>query len=85
MPKTKPNVKVVNVVVTAASNRAFDLNAISKAFPTAEYKPKVFPGLCFRLKKPKTATLIFTNGKMVCTGANPRVKQREQSERPCSC
>ena len=23
----------------------------------------------FRLKSPKTATLIFTSGKMVCTGA----------------
>jgi transcription initiation factor TFIID TATA-box-binding protein len=34
-----------------------------------EYRPKRFPGLVFRLKKPKTATLIFSTGKMVCTGA----------------
>jgi transcription initiation factor TFIID TATA-box-binding protein len=34
-----------------------------------EYRPKKFPGLVFRLKRPKTATLIFSTGKMVCTGA----------------
>jgi transcription initiation factor TFIID TATA-box-binding protein len=34
-----------------------------------DYNPKRFPGLIFRLKRPKTATLIFTTGKMVCTGA----------------
>lgn len=69
MSKTKPSVKIVNVVATASSDRGFDLDTICKAFPTAEYRPKVFPGLCLRLKKPKTATLIFANGKMVCTGA----------------
>jgi transcription initiation factor TFIID TATA-box-binding protein len=41
-----------------------------KAVPDmVEYKPEQFPGLVFRLKKPKTATLIFASGKMVCTGA----------------
>jgi transcription initiation factor TFIID TATA-box-binding protein len=34
----------------------------------AEYKPDVFPGLIFRLKNPKTATLLFRSGKLVCTG-----------------
>jgi len=34
-----------------------------------EYRPEQFPGLVYRLKKPKTATLIFSTGKMVCTGA----------------
>jgi transcription initiation factor TFIID TATA-box-binding protein len=40
-----------------------------KVFRNVEYRPKQFPGLVFRLKKPKTATLIFGSGKMVCTGA----------------
>jgi len=34
-----------------------------------EYKPEKFPGLVFRLKKPKTVSLIFSTGKLVCTGA----------------
>ena len=43
----------------------------------AEYDPKVFPGLVFRIKKPKTATLLFRSGKLVCTGAKAldQVKQ----------
>ena len=40
-----------------------------KAFRNVEYRPKRFPGLVFRLEQPKTATLIFSTGKMVCTGA----------------
>jgi len=40
-----------------------------KAFPNMEYRPEQFPGLVFRLKKPRTTTLIFGSGKMVCTGA----------------
>ena len=40
-----------------------------KVFRNVEYRPKRFPGLVFRLKRPKTAILIFSTGKMVCTGA----------------
>jgi transcription initiation factor TFIID TATA-box-binding protein len=40
-----------------------------KVFRNVEYRPKQFPGLVFRLRRPKTATLIFNSGKMVCTGA----------------
>jgi len=36
----------------------------------------VFPGLVFRLKKPKTATLIFNSGKMVCTGAKSEAQAK---------
>jgi len=59
----------VNVVASASLQHTIDLEAITKSFPTAEYRPEQFPGLVFRLKKPKTATLIFHSGKMVCTGA----------------
>ena len=37
--------------------------------PGVEYNPKRFRGLVFRLRKPKTATLIFSTGKVVFTGA----------------
>jgi transcription initiation factor TFIID TATA-box-binding protein len=42
-----------------------------------EYNPKRFPGLVFRLKKPKTAILIFSTGKMVCTGAKSEKKAKQ--------
>lgn len=63
------NVKIQNVVATSSLNHEIDLIEIMKSFRNVEYRPKKFPGLVFRLKKPKTATLIFTTGKMVCTGS----------------
>lgn len=35
----------------------------------AEYEPETFPGLIFRLKEPKSGTLLFRSGKLVCTGS----------------
>jgi transcription initiation factor TFIID TATA-box-binding protein len=63
------DVSVENVVATATLGQKLDLMAIMKVFRNVEYRPKKFPGLVFRLKRPKTATLIFSTGKMVCTGA----------------
>lgn len=62
-------VHIQNVVASASFQQRFDLLAIAKAFRNVEYRADVFPGLVFRLKRPKTATLIFSSGKMVCTGA----------------
>ncbi len=69
MPKKKPVIRIQNIVASAALNQRISLKTIVEKFPHAEYSPRVFPGLVFRLKKPKTATLIFETGKMVCTGA----------------
>jgi transcription initiation factor TFIID TATA-box-binding protein len=69
MPKSKPSIIIQNIVASATLNQRVSLRKIVELFPHAEYSPKVFPGLVFRLKKPKTATLIFETGKMVCTGA----------------
>jgi transcription initiation factor TFIID TATA-box-binding protein len=69
MPKTTPLISIENVVASAGVNQPIDLNEVTRLFPDAEYNPQVFPGLAFRLKEPKTCTLIFRTGKMVCTGA----------------
>ena len=69
MPQTKPIVDIVNVVASASVDQRIDLVEITKTFPDVEYHPEQFPGLVFRLKSPKTATLIFSSGKMVCTGS----------------
>jgi len=69
MPQTKPIISIENVVASATVDQKMDLNDITKKFPDTEYHPDQFPGLVFRLKSPKTATLIFSSGKMVCTGA----------------
>ncbi|WOV92414.1 MAG: TATA-box-binding protein [Candidatus Nitrosoabyssus spongiisocia] len=69
MRQTKPIVSIENVVASASVNQKINLNEITKKFPDTEYHPDQFPGLVFRLKSPRTATLIFRTGKMVCTGA----------------
>jgi len=42
---------------------------ITKKFPDVEWHPEQFPGAVFRLKNPKATTLLFSTGKMVCTGS----------------
>jgi transcription initiation factor TFIID TATA-box-binding protein len=69
MTQTKPLIDIVNVVASATIDQKLDLNEITKKFPDIEYHPEQFPGAVFRLKTPKTATLLFTSGKMVCTGS----------------
>jgi len=69
LPKVKATLNIENVVASATLNQKVDLNAVVKGYPGVEYRPEQFPGLVFRLKRPKTATLIFNSGKMVCTGA----------------
>jgi len=76
MPKTKAIIDIQNVVAAATLNQKVDLNAVVKSFPGVEYRPEQFPGLVFRLKRPKTATLIFNSGKMVCTGAKSEKESR---------
>ncbi|MCW4021062.1 MAG: TATA-box-binding protein [Candidatus Bathyarchaeota archaeon] len=72
--RVKPKVTIVNVVASASLKHGIDLNDIVRAFPDVEYRPETFPGLVFRVKKPKTATLIFSSGRMVCTGARSEKK-----------
>jgi transcription initiation factor TFIID TATA-box-binding protein len=76
MAKIKASVNIENVVASATLKQRVDLNAVVKGYPGVEYRPEQFPGLVFRLKRPKTATLIFNSGKMVCTGAKSEKEAR---------
>ena len=76
MPKTEAIVHIQNVVASATLNQRVDLNAVVKSYPGVEYRPEQFPGLVFRIKRPKTATLIFSSGKMVCTGSKSEKEAR---------
>jgi len=69
MTFTTPIIEIVNVVASATIDQKLDLNKIQEKFPDVEYHPDVFPGAVFRLRNPKTATLLFSTGKMVCTGS----------------
>ena len=62
-------INIDNVAATAALHQNIDLNSIVRIFPGVEYRPEQFPGLVYHLRKPKTTSLLFGSGKMVCTGA----------------
>ena len=38
----------------------------------AMYEPEVFPGLIYRMQDPKTVFLIFSTGRIVCTGGKTK-------------
>jgi len=69
MPQSRPIISIENVVASATIDQKLDLKDITKKFPDVEWHPEQFPGAVFRIKSPKTATLLFSTGKMVCTGA----------------
>ena len=77
LPKPESYINIENVVASATLKQKIDLNSIVRLFPGVEYRPEQFPGLVYRLKKPKTATLIFSSGKMVCTGAKSEAQAKK--------
>ena len=62
-------VKIENIVASTKFAEKLDLDMIAQSLEEAEYEPEQFPGLVYRLKDPKTATLLFRSGAANCTGA----------------
>ncbi len=62
-------ISIENVVASGTIAEELNIEAISMFLDEAEYEPKQFPGVIYRLKEPKVAMLIFRSGKIVCTGA----------------
>ncbi|MCD6463968.1 TATA-box-binding protein [Candidatus Woesearchaeota archaeon] len=71
------NVKIVNIVVSTSLGRDVPLERMAATFSNTEYNPEQFPGLVFRIKEPKTSALIFSSGRIVCTGAKSMEKVKE--------
>jgi len=64
--------KVENMVSAITLNQNIDLKKLAKKAKGLEYNPKKFPGVVFRVREPKLAMLIFTSGKVICTGARSK-------------
>jgi transcription initiation factor TFIID TATA-box-binding protein len=62
-------ITIENVVASTTLAEEFDLQKIEAGLEKAEYNKAKFPGLVYRIESPKAAFLIFTSGKVVCTGA----------------
>ena len=74
----KPKMEVQNIVASANLNMKLDLDKIAFNLENCEYEPEQFPGLVYRIEKPKVAFLIFSSGRIVCTGARNK-KQIEDA------
>src|SRR3990167_7749129 len=75
MPKTE--IKIQNIVASSSLEKDIPLIKLAEALPNTEYNPEQFPGLVMRIKDPKTSALIFSSGKVVCTGAKSMAKVKE--------
>ena len=62
-------IRIENIVASASLGILVPLEKIVSKMEGMEYEPEQFPGLVYRLQKPKAAALIFGSGKIVCTGA----------------
>ena len=73
----KRDIQVVNIVVSSSLEHDIPLEKMATALSNTEYNPEQFPGLVIRIKDPKTSALIFSSGKIVCTGARSMEKVEE--------
>ena len=73
----KKDIQVVNIVVSTSLEHAIPLEKMAATLSNTEYNPEQFPGLVIRIKDPKTSALIFSSGKVVCTGARSMDKVEE--------
>ena len=75
--KVARDIKIVNIVVSASLEHDIPLEKMAATLSNTEYNPEQFPGLVIRIKEPKTSALIFSSGKIVCTGARTIEKVQE--------
>ena len=74
----KQEIRVVNIVVSTSLQHDIPLEKMAANLSNTEYNPEQFPGLVIRIKEPKTSALIFSSGKVVCTGARSRDKVKPE-------
>lgn len=77
MAEKKSNLVVQNIVATTSLEKDISLSKLARTQPNTEYNPETFPGLVLRVKKPKSAVLVFSSGNLVCTGVKSVVQVRE--------
>jgi len=74
----KPKITVQNIVASGSIDLKLNLNYLALALENTEYEPEQFPGLVYKLVEPNATFLLFSNGKLVCTGTKNK-KQLDES------
>jgi len=75
------DVKIVNIVVSTSLDHDIPLEKMAATLSNTEYNPEQFPGLVIRIKEPKTSALIFSSGKVVCTGGKSLLEVEQSLEK----
>lgn len=78
--KMKSDLSVQNIVATASLGKPVTLTKLARSQSNTEYNPEQFPGLVLRIKKPKSAVLVFSSGNLVCTGTKSVQQVKEVIE-----
>ena len=73
-----PKITVQNIVASGTINLKLNLNFLALEMQNTEYEPEQFPGLVYKLIEPNATFLLFSNGKLVCTGTKNK-QQLEES------
>lgn len=71
------DLKIQNIVASANVGAELNLNQIAFQLEGTEYEPEQFPGLVYRLNGPKTVFLLFSSGKVICTGGKSEEEVHE--------
>jgi transcription initiation factor TFIID TATA-box-binding protein len=75
--KVKPKINIQNMVASGTINMDLNLNSLAMKLENTEYEPEQFPGLVYKLPGTRATFLLFSNGKIVCTGTRSETKLRE--------
>jgi transcription initiation factor TFIID TATA-box-binding protein len=67
---------IQNIVCTCNIGSTLYLPQVVRRLRVAEYNPKRFAAVTFRLHYPTSTALIFSSGKIVCTGTKSRMMAR---------
>jgi len=78
--KEKPKITVQNIVASGSIDLTLNLNLMALELENVEYEPEQFPGLVYKLDEPTATFLLFTNGKLVCTGTKNRKQLKASME-----
>ena len=71
-------ITVQNIVASGSIDLNLNLNVLALQLENTEYEPEQFPGLVYKLVEPPATFLLFSNGKLVCTGTKNK-QQLEES------
>ncbi len=76
----KDDIKLENLVFSINIPERLNLEELSKKLKDVTYDPSNFPGIVYRLNEHRVTALIFSSGKIICTGLKDYNKIEEVSQ-----